>query len=720
MTDFSGKQLGQYSVVGVIGQGGMATVYRAHQETMDRDVAIKVITGQLASNPSFIARFERETRLIAKLQHPHILPVYDFGRDGEQVYLVMRLVEGGSLDVRLEGGALPLDKAAQMFTQIASAMTYAHNRGIIHRDMKPNNILLDSEDNSYLTDFGIAKMVAANTHLTASGAVMGTPAYMAPEQWRSEDIDARADIYSLGIMLYEMLTGKLPFNSETPFGMMYKHLDTMPPPPNLVNPHIPEAVGKVINRSIAKRREDRYATADDMARDLNAAISGHQSGVTPSEMLELIDFDDADAHLPVASTESGVTSALEATNIGLARPPFVAASLPPAPLPILATQASAPTIPPVSATPVSAPAKNGGLPLLAIVAALVILILIVGGGLLFASQSASQTAATSTSVAFANMSTGTSVAAANNTATVIEGTRVAVLSTNAVVVVLQTQTAVAQTVIAAVTATNTPSATVTATVSATTTPSPIPSDPPTLSPTAVPLSATSTASAVPTTVIPDTATSAPTTEASPTTDAQSIATTAVAATIMTMPLTLTPTIIAATPTPLPPFVTPQGYQLGKSSTLRISFTYPRGWKSELKNASFLIQPPSSNVSIDGAIHPDPKHPFPDAYVLFQRKGHDTLTLPPAGSSLIDLFHANLGQFAENPVPVDGAPFPAVYGRAKGIGSGLPVNGWLALVTLDEGNVLFITAQALPGKEQEFLDTIVVPIIRSLEYPYRGS
>jgi serine/threonine-protein kinase len=189
---------------------------------MDRDVAIKVISGQLADDETFIPRFEREARLIARLQHVHILPVYDFGREEHLLYLVMRLVEGGSLDQRLRDGPLPPAQAAHLFSQIGSALGYAHREGIVHRDIKPSNILLDKNGDPYLMDFGIAKLLGGSS-LTATGVAVGTPSYMAPEQWRGGDIDARTDIYALGVMLYEMLTGRLPFQGETPSVLMYKH-----------------------------------------------------------------------------------------------------------------------------------------------------------------------------------------------------------------------------------------------------------------------------------------------------------------------------------------------------------------------------------------------------------------------------------------------------------------------------------------------------------------
>jgi len=275
------RTIDNYCIEARIGKGGMATVYRAQQINMDRDVAIKIMSDELAEDPQFVERFEHEARMIANLEHPRILPVHDYGQDGRLCYLVMRLVEGETLWQRLLKGPLPLELMVKYVHQIAEALDYAHGRGVIHRDLKPNNILIDEWDNIYMMDFGLAKMLASSKHLTATGAVLGTPTYMAPEQWRAEPVDARTDVYALGAMTYEMATGRVPFDSDTPFSLMYKHINDAPPSPREFMPELPQGIDNVIMRALNKDPALRYQSAGALAEVLEAAADGEEIPAPP-------------------------------------------------------------------------------------------------------------------------------------------------------------------------------------------------------------------------------------------------------------------------------------------------------------------------------------------------------------------------------------------------------------------------------------------------------
>ncbi|MCC6191036.1 MAG: serine/threonine protein kinase, partial [Anaerolineales bacterium] len=204
MEDLSGMQLGAYRIVAQVGKGGMAVVYKAYQASMDRYVAVKVLPRDMAADPQFTGRFENEARVVARLQHPHILPVFDYGQSEGYTYFVMPLIETGTLAQMLRGKPLPVDELCTYVMEIGEALEYAHARGLLHRDIKPSNVLIDESGHCLLTDFGIAKLVDRVSNLTATGTLIGTPAYMSPEQGRGQELDRRSDIYSLGIILYEL------------------------------------------------------------------------------------------------------------------------------------------------------------------------------------------------------------------------------------------------------------------------------------------------------------------------------------------------------------------------------------------------------------------------------------------------------------------------------------------------------------------------------------
>jgi serine/threonine-protein kinase len=256
----------------------MATVYRAFDPISNREVAIKILPRELLNNLLTRARFKRELKLIASLEHPAIVPVYDVGgEDDHQPFFVMRYMSGGSLSDMIKQGKFSLRDAALIIERLASALDYAHSRGIIHRDIKPDNVLFDGSNNPYLSDFGVAKFTEARVSATGR-EVIGTPAYISPEQALGEDVDHRADIYGLGAMLYEMLTGERPFGKDTVIGLALQHVND--PVPNIMKlrPDLPGQVDVIIKTAMAKNREKRYATALDMAHELNTvAFEGEQT-----------------------------------------------------------------------------------------------------------------------------------------------------------------------------------------------------------------------------------------------------------------------------------------------------------------------------------------------------------------------------------------------------------------------------------------------------------
>jgi len=282
-----GQTLGPYRIINQIGKGGMANVYKAYQPSIDRYVAIKVLPTQLAESKEFATRFHQEARIIAMLEHPHILPVFDYGESDGVAYFVMRYLEAGTLKDKMEAGRpLPLNEIDRIFTQLADALSYAHSHGVVHRDLKPANALIDSFGNVFLTDFGIARLLeSASPRLTQTDAVMGTPAYISPEQAQGMPVDQRSDIYSLGIILYEMVTGGVPFVADTPLAVLFKHISDPLPLPSKVKPDIPEAIEQVILKALAKDPQDRFATAAEFVtawkNALEQAKKAHQRETVP-------------------------------------------------------------------------------------------------------------------------------------------------------------------------------------------------------------------------------------------------------------------------------------------------------------------------------------------------------------------------------------------------------------------------------------------------------
>ena len=287
MDSFVGQKLGQYEIQQVINKGGMGAVYRAFQPSLGRSVAIKILPPHPSLDENVVKRFEREAKTIGTLQHPHILPLYDYGRQDNILYLVMAYADGGSLADLMSEGVLPLDTADRLVRAIASALDYAHRRGIVHRDIKPGNILLDSEGNALLADFGIVKSAAESNNLTGT-SIIGTPAYMSPEQGKGDAIDGRSDVYSLGVMAFEMLTGKQPFTGETPMKVLLKHINDPIPAILDFNERLPVALQRVMRRVLSKDPAQRYGTGGEFASAFNKALQTDNT----NENVATIEFSD--------------------------------------------------------------------------------------------------------------------------------------------------------------------------------------------------------------------------------------------------------------------------------------------------------------------------------------------------------------------------------------------------------------------------------------------
>ncbi|HND50526.1 MAG TPA: serine/threonine-protein kinase, partial [Anaerolineales bacterium] len=275
--------IGRYEVIRELGQGGMAIVYLAYDPNIKRQVAIKVLPKQFTFEPQFRARFQHEVEVVAKLENAAIVPVYDSGEHEDQPYIVMRYMPGGTLADRLGNGPIALTEIEPLFQRIGSALDYAHRSGVVHRDIKPGNILFDSQGEAFLSDFGIAKLAETSVAFTGTGNMVGTPAYMSPEQAMGEkNIDGRSDIYSLGVVLFEALSGKLPFVSDTPMGVAIAHIQE--PVPSLLdhNPNLPQSFETIIRKAMEKKPAERYQTASELSQ----AIRSMGKSSSPGTMIE--------------------------------------------------------------------------------------------------------------------------------------------------------------------------------------------------------------------------------------------------------------------------------------------------------------------------------------------------------------------------------------------------------------------------------------------------
>ena len=298
-------KIGRYEIKSELGRGGMATVYRAFDPSFDREVALKVLPREMLHDTQFRARFEREIKMVAGLEHPAIVPVYDVGDEDGQPYFVMRLMTGGSLAGLIEKGKVPIEETARIVERIAQGLAYAHKKGIVHRDLKPDNILFDDNNDPFISDFGIAKLTQSSNSLTGSG-VIGTPAYMSPEQAQGVDIDGRSDVYGLGVIVYQMLSGQQPYKADTPMGVVVKHITEPVPEILQMTPSLPIEVDDIIKSSMAKDRAKRFSTTLELAKALNLVALGHEGNISSTSNTGM--------HSAIKKTSAGQSSR---SNTGL-------------------------------------------------------------------------------------------------------------------------------------------------------------------------------------------------------------------------------------------------------------------------------------------------------------------------------------------------------------------------------------------------------------------
>src|SRR5258706_12858468 len=260
-----GENIGPYQLLEQIGEGGMGTVFKAYHPLLDRYVALKIIHPAYREDQNFVARFKREARLVAKLEHTNIVPIHDYAEQEKLSYLVMKFIDGNTLKDRLAQGLLSFNEVLQVVDSVGSALAYAHSHGILHRDIKPSNVLMGTNGVIYLADFGLARIAQAEMSTLSSESTLGTPQYVSPEQAMGKShLDERTDVYSFGVMLYEILVGQPPFNANTAFAIIHDHIYTPLPLPRTLNPNVSEAVEQVLLKALAKDPNDRFENVDQM------------------------------------------------------------------------------------------------------------------------------------------------------------------------------------------------------------------------------------------------------------------------------------------------------------------------------------------------------------------------------------------------------------------------------------------------------------------------
>ncbi len=364
-----GEQVGPYQIMAQLGSGGMATVFKAYHAALDRYVAIKVLHPAFKQDPNFLSRFQREARIVAKLEHPHIVPVYDFSEASGQPYLVMRFIEGETLKARLASRALTLAEVQAVIKPVSEALAYAHGQGVLHRDVKPSNILLTPDGGVFLADFGLARIAQAGESTLSQDSLLGTPQYISPEQAQGlSDLDARTDVYSLGVVVYELLVGRVPYQADTPYAVIHDHIYAPLPLPRSIKPDFPEPIERVLLKALTKDRADRYASVTEFYAAFDQALTDRaasRSAASASIAAPIA----STAAIPAAPIDSLATRALptEPTKsttrlwLALGAVALIAIALV-AVLVLRAPRPAAPNTVPPNSTPINGAPVNGAQP----------------------------------------------------------------------------------------------------------------------------------------------------------------------------------------------------------------------------------------------------------------------------------------------------------------------------------------------------------------------